>query len=428
VVLKIKIKRFFTRSNSFEWTLILVLFSLPTGVKIMINLALLALVVNSLLLLKKQHWRSALFSPIFWAPALFFLVHVLSLLYTQNIEQGLKGLQTKLSFILAPLLILAAAPRYQKQASSKFMIAFLGGLLLACLWALGNAALLAWQQGAWFYDLQDGFGRRYYFTYTHLAKPIMHPGYFSTYLGFGIFGLFWLWPKTQRKGILVLTLFLFFGMLVLLQGRINLVAFFTVFGFMALLRVFQNYARAWLVVLAVPFVLLGLIIWGASPDFKERYLQMPDFDYAISGTEFNSATYRLAEWHCAVKAIQKKPFLGYGFGDHKEALMKAYAQEKFWEGLRLKFNAHNQFLETTLALGVLGLIFLLVLIGLYARLAWQQKNLVVLGSLGYFTLCMLTESMFARAWAVLLFNAFFPLFLVLGKQEKLATPPGLNGD
>ncbi len=401
-------------ANHFEAAFMLVLFCLPLGNKLVSNLAMFLLVLNCLFFLKRDHWKMAFRSPLFWAPAAFFALHVLSLIYTQNIEQGLRGLETKLSFLLAPLLIVASRPWFTSSARFRLLIAFSAGVLAACLWALGNAAWLAWQEGAWFYDLEDGLGRRYYFVYTHLAKPIMHPGYFSTYLGFALFCVLALWQYFKVKWPLLAAMVFFFCMMLLLQGRINLMAFFLTLGMAALGLAIKRRAFIWLIIPLVPIALLAGVLTFTSSDFSSRYFQWPNLDYDISGNEFNSATYRLAEWRCAAQVIAEQPLLGTGFGDQKDALLKAYQDHQFWAGLKHRYNAHNQYLETTMALGFTGLLFLLILLGLYLKIAWQQKNYLVVLCLVFFSLCMLTESMWVRAWAVLLFNAFIPLFLTVG--------------
>jgi len=145
---------------------------------------------------------------------------------------------------------------------------------------------------------------------------------------------------------------------------------------------------------------------------------MPDFSYDISGNTFNSATYRLAEWSCAMDVIKEHPLAGTGLGDNREALLKSYENRGFWSGLEMRFNAHNQYIETTLSTGLIGLIFLLLLLGAYAQLAFKNKDWLSLSALVFFAMCLLTESMFERAWAVLLFAIYFPLMLLFGTKNN----------
>jgi O-antigen ligase len=82
------------------------------------------------------------------------------------------------------------------------------------------------------------------------------------------------------------------------------------------------------------------------------------------------------------------------------------------------FNCHNQYVETTLATGFLGLFFLLLMLIVYGKIAIQNKDWLSLSTLLFFAMSMLTESMFERAWAVLLFTFYFPLMLFSGTKSN----------
>jgi len=139
---------------------------------------------------------------------------------------------------------------------------------------------------------------------------------------------------------------------------------------------------------------------------------MPDFSYDITGDEFNSATYRLAEWTCAADVIAENFWLGVGVGDNRKALIDAYKKRGFKKGVEYKFNAHNQYLETMLATGVLGLAYLLFMLFTYGKWALKQQDYTALACLVFLAIGLLTESMFERSWAISLFAIFFPFMIV----------------
>lgn len=392
----------------------------PLGVKSITNIALLLVVLHSLVFLKGRDWRQALHSNIFLFSAAFFIMYALSLLWTEDIDQGLKQLETKSSFLLAPLFIVAARNRYMPQFRNTALHAILIGNVLAALLALSFAALRAIEQGGWFRPVPGG-GKQYFFLYTHLAEPVMHPGYFATFLGFGCFiALYFLLLKDIKQKLLYLILLgFFFFMMVLLQGRINLLALVFVLGAGTLVYAIRQKAYKWLVLPALPVLLfIGLLLFGPAT-IKERYFQLPDFSYDISGREFNSATYRLAEWSSALDVLAEHPWVGAGIGDGRQALINAYQENRFWVGMEERYNAHNQYLETALSVGLIGLLLLLVLCGYYGLLSIKRKDYLSLSLLLFFMVSMLTESMLERSWAVILFNSYFPLLLCLPRNETL---------
>lgn len=405
------------KENRFLWVYLFLLMVMPLGINLLTNLALALVVLQAVVFVKAKDWRKSISQPIVYSSLAFYGIYALSLLWTSNVSEGLSGLETKLSFFLMPLVLTASATKVNPKSRNILLLAFMAGVMAACLWAVGNACWLAWQEGAWYYDPGDGLGRRYFMSYVHLAKPVMHPGYFSTYIGLGIFSIIELLRTVRRKWPYYVMLLFFFLMMVLLQGRVNLLALLLVLGVGAFLFALKQKVYVVLAIPAAAVALLLAFLFFGSPEMKARYLQFPTLEYDISGDSFNSATYRLAEWHCAVDVVEENPWFGAGIGDYKAALLESYTRNKFWKGLEEKFNAHNQYLETGMAVGFIGLLLLLCLLFVYVLHTLRHKDYVLLASLLFFALSMVTESMLERAWATVLFCVFFPLFAALNPKQ-----------
>lgn len=402
----------------------LTLFALPWGQGRFSSVLLLLLLVVGLFRRRKSEWRAALQAPLVWVSMAFYLLHLVSLSYTTDLLQGGKELETKVSFFLGPLLLLAYG-QSQKQAQLwQLRLAFVLGNVAVLLAALCYAAYRALGAENWFYVREGGTYQRYFFQYETFSEPFMHPGYLATYAGVALLillhGLYqkrwrqrsWAWAGV---GLLVLGL-------ILLQGRMNVLALLLVLGGWAVVWAWQKEKGLWLLYGLLGAGLLGLGVYALAPDsLLKRYLALPQFAYQIDGDQFNSATYRLAEWRCASEALQEAPWLGYGVGDSQQALEGAYRELHFWKGLEGHFNAHNQYLETWLAVGLPGVLLLLLLLALYLRRFAQEGRWDMVAALVFLALCMLTESMLERAWAVVLFNVLFPLLAASGKRGDKQT-------
>jgi len=411
----------FVAEKRFSLLLMAVLFSLPFGWQAVTNSLLLVFLVHSIVGAFRANWKQTFKSPLFITSALFFLVYLLSLTWSSNVDEGLFQIETKLTFFFAPLLIFAGTTPYVISQKNNFLKALLFGTLAVSISALLYAAYLSYTTGSFYYTLGDQNEYTiYYFTYETLSKPFMHPGYLSTYMGVAVFICiyFLVLAKGKARFAYGLLLFFFFVMMILLQGRINILAMLAVLAMGALFLAIKQKAFVWLSVPLVPIVLLLVFMLFGSGNIKKRYFQLPDFSYDISGDTFNSATYRLAEWSCAVDVIKEYPLLGTGAGQNREALFNAYEKRGFWKGLAQGFNCHNQYVETTLATGFLGLFFLLLMLIVYGKIAIQNKDWLSLSTLLFFAMSMLTESMFERAWAVLLFTFYFPLMLFSGTKSN----------
>src|SRR5437016_6103802 len=118
-------------------------------------------------------------------------------------------------------------------------------------------------------------------------------------------------------------------------------------------------------------------------------------------------------WNCALELIKSEPILEVGTGDVEDELQKCYTSNQYtsltyWTDTR--FNAHNQFLETAIGLGIPGLILLLscFIIALYQ--AYMYKNIMYVIFIVLFAVSCLTESMLERQNGVVFYAFFNSLF------------------
>jgi O-antigen ligase len=387
------------------------LFSLPFGWPPLTNLSLLLLGLLSLVVLRKSDWNYSLKQPISIFSISLFVLYALSLFYSEDWKGGLANLETKASFLIAPPILFGLSRNFTIKQVFWLKWVFVAGCVLSLLLILLVASWRAWQYQSWSFFKPNGTQEYFFFLYETFSKPLMHPGYLSTHYGIAILILLFQF-KESRYRLLVTTLIIYLGVgMLLLQARMNIIALVLVAGAYFLFWLLKGQHFKLLGAGTALVVLMVVVFLSLAPEpIKERYLAFPDFSYDIKGANFNSATYRLAEWKCATQAWQESFLYGHGIGDSQEALFKSYRELGFREGLERRYNSHNQFLETALSVGLIGLLLLIGLLFSYAYKAVLIDQPFLLASLLFFTLCMLTESMLERAWAVVLFNVYFPLF------------------
>lgn len=411
-------KKFSNANGRFGLLLSILFFVLPFGQHFPINLVLMVIVLHSLAFLKLPDWRAAITSPLFLLPFALVAFHAVSILWAGDSSEGLVKLNLKLGLVFIPLVIAANRRFINSHLTTRLLWVFVSGNIGAAVFVFGWATWRVIRDGAWYWTTEGSDYRRYYFLYENLSEPLMHPGYLSTYIGFAMLvSIYLIWKnKAQKRMLGFATLLFLFFTLIMLQGRINILAFFAVLGVGAFVLTIQQRAYKWLLLPLVPVLLLSLFLLLASEKTRERYFELPDMSYDISGDEFNSATYRLAEWLCASDVIKEHPIIGTGLGDNHEALMQAYRDREFLNGLEHRFNAHNQYLETTIATGFIGLILLLLYLWGYGQMAYKQGDFLLLSCLLFFAISMLTESMLERVWAVNLLAIFFSIQLLGGSK------------
>jgi len=305
---------------------LLLLFFIPIGNTNIVNGLFVILLIHSLFFLSSKDWKAAFTCPIFLWVGGFYLLHVLNLFHASDMAEGGRQLEIKAPFLLGSLLVVANKRLYIKEIKSKGLNAFLYGTIVICLIALIYAGLESLREGAWYFTSESG-KKIMYFTYIKLATPFMHPGYFSTYVGFSIFismGRVFSLKGNRKIGEVIIILFLLI-MMILLQGRINILALFAVFGLGGIFYAIKFKMYKLLAVPAVGAIVLVAVFILGSNKSENRFLQMPDFSYDITGDKFNSATYRLAEWTCAADVISENILFGTGVGDNRKTLLDAYA-------------------------------------------------------------------------------------------------------
>ncbi|NOU19906.1 MAG: O-antigen ligase family protein [Bacteroidales bacterium] len=127
---------------------------------------------------------------------------------------------------------------------------------------------------------------------------------------------------------------------------------------------------------------------------------------------------RIGIWKCVPSLIIKQPILGYGVGDAKSVLQNEYEKRNMIDGLKSRYNAHNQFLETLIGLGFVGF-FSLLLLFIYPifRLIRKGNNFIELMFLGILSINFLFESMLERVAGVIFFVLFYSLFFCFKETE-----------
>lgn len=380
------------------------------------------LAVTAYLLLRRQ-LKLTLTDYVGWS-VLLYSVYAASLFYSENKSEGLTRLSIKLPLLLLPILV-ASYSKVLKNEQRKKILKSLTHLLAAVLPYLIAVALYRSIRNGTILYTYPGSGEviSTYFTYSGLSEWVIHPAYLSLWAGTGLLiSLFyninqpadrWQWATSAS----LLTL------MVLLQSRMNFLALVIVLSVIAVVTLKKQLSTKLALALTIIGIFLTVVILRYLPDkWLGRFADLTTLKYNIEAETFhegfNGFTIRLAEWTCAWQEIKKRPWLGSGVGDSRFHLEESYLRNNFIYGYREKFNAHNQYIETTLSTGILGLI---ALMGFFGSIAWQaarRRRWHALAVCGYVVLCYLSESYLERQWGVVFTAMMMPLML----ETEIALP------
>jgi O-antigen ligase len=174
------------------------------------------------------------------------------------------------------------------------------------------------------------------------------------------------------------------------------------------------------------FIITGLIIWGMFTFFSVTMSRIMDAQHTISSEKVandatDSTSERIHIWKSALSVIKENPIFGVGTGDADDALAEYYRIKHYSGALEKKLNAHNQYLQTYIAIGIPGLIVLLGMLFIPYYLALNQRSTLYILLLSLVCFNLLFESMFERQAGVVFYAFFNGLFFFYMFTDKNRT-------
>ena len=301
--------------------------------------------------------------PLFWA-GLFYLVHLLGLVWTANLGFALFDLQVKAALLLTPVLYYLV-PGSHHQGGRLMMRAFVVGVAVS----IAIELLAATIRMVHFHLVTKGVlvvgSTSVEFFSSHFSL-FMHPSYAAMY---ACLALAWvvLVPIAGRRFLLPL---LVVGV-VLLASKIGWV----MLAILLVILVVRSGRRA-LVPTAVALAVFLGFCW-ASPFMREKVRQFGLWSHHTDPPPdaTGSSEVRLLVWHAASEVLRAHWPVGTGTGDVKDELVARYESDGFTYPAQLRLNAHGQFLQTAVALGLPGLLTLVGLVFVPLVAYMQRRDL-----------------------------------------------------
>lgn len=346
----------FNLATIYTLLLCLVLFSLPWAPTRANNLIIVAAGIVGLAFAFKSHqFRNLSFNKPLLLLILLFLLQVVGLAYSSAPLTGLRNIETKLPLIVFPLLAIATQFALDSKILRMMFWSFIGGVLLTCLIGWGHVLAALFQL-----EIREALEN------SHMRfAPFIHPAYLGLYTSFSIV-LVLLDTKQYRsnrnmKLVLVAILLL---SLIFINARTAIVGLVVVLVPYLLLQ-YKRYFK-WLLAGFVVFMAILLL----HPVTQQRFIEAPLKAIRLEGRvdghdESNWAfSFRYQVYDCALDVIQSRPLVGYGTGGDEDALMACYT-ERGYEMVAVRIlNAHNEYLESMVRHGLVGLLLFLLVLGL----------------------------------------------------------------
>jgi O-antigen ligase len=370
--------------------LALVAFSLPF--KFLVNLFIvLALIVWLAGNPFKTLFAKNKFTKYLLAILIFYLLHAIAFLYTNNVEESFFSLEIKISLLIFPLIFYTG--NYTWHQMKFFVMSFVLGSLLCCVLCIGRAGYLTLSEG------------KNYFFYQDLSW-FQHPSYLSMYLTFCCVALLQKKIFTHLQNLICLVIFTLF--ILLLSSKTGIAIHF-LFLLMAGVTYFLgkgNYIKVTIFTLVSGLVLFLLIYF--VPPVKERFNNVVSAFNSdkIDKSATESTAVRMLIWQEAKKIIKEKPLLGVSPGDANDVLYENYKLDGLTGAYEKKLNAHSQYFQTGVGLGFIGLTSLLAI---FVLPFFQKPRKLLVFFLLINAVNFLTESMLQTMAGCIFFGYFYAL-------------------
>ncbi|HEY8972018.1 MAG TPA: O-antigen ligase family protein [Puia sp.] len=357
---------------------------------------------------------------------LFYLLHIVSALLSNNREEAFRLLVLRLPLLVFPLSfgLLFVRTAVKDRIIQAYGAAVSLGALICTLYAgiryarTGDGVYLYNDSLTEVLDIQSS----YYALMVLLAVAgfiyLLGKGYFSGKKGIYV-----------RGGIVLLLIFHF-----MLASRISITILYR--GLLIVLGAYvvRHRKRAlalWLVLGLV--AALGLCM-KLLPKTMNRFreLEYPSYSFTrvapeshYNGTltpdQWNGANIRLAIWKCGWEVASRHWLTGVQLGDKQDSLMGMYKKNGFTFALERKRNFHNNYLDIFCAFGAVGIV--LFLLGYLVIPLWKAvrtRDMLGLALLLAMGVSMAVESYFDRSLGCLVMGFFFS-FIAATREPRAVT-------
>ena len=351
----------------------------------------------------------------------FYLLHVVGLLYSANADAGWFNLEKKLTLLIFPLVIGASVHGVDRKWLNRILASFVAAAILYSLISIGHG-LYSWNA--------DGT-TTYLFGEELTSWGGLQSIYFGIYVSFAA-GVLITWLLTfgltrMQMFFVISAIAYFFVFMLIMSARMGALSFGLIVGIGGFYYALRNGILKWFFTAAIVLAAIGTAIVFKVDYLRERITSLIETKFYFDPEENNAngLTLRLVKWQCSLEGISSSPVIGVGTGDMQDVLQVCYNEKNFW-GRVYEFNSHDQYLQTALGLGIIGMLWLLACLFWMARAAFITKDYLTICFVLSIAMAFLTESVLERKQGVV-FYAFFGALLMMynasQKQQKLSPSP-----
>jgi O-antigen ligase len=381
----------------FPWSLFLI------GVILVVRDQLVAPFIILALITSIPHWKKPSFNiqllPVIGLMLLFYW-YLFGMSFSENTVYGWKDIESKLSFFLFPLMFLFTFRSWDSRIVNRAKEGLIAGVIISMILSFG-CALICKMNGGEICFRNDQFGFNMHATYLSVM-----------YVMSVVFVLERKWNVRQETWLKLIYVLL---VLIAIYFMRSLSSFMAV----AALSVgaylwFMIKMRKWIMLSIIPILLiLGTFAIRKLPAISgeltktyttvQEYRNDPD-EFIRKKVRWNeSNTVRIVVWNFSFDIIAQNP-AGVGTGDVKDRLFREYRSHGYDLFAEKGLNAHNQFFQTGISIGIGAMLLLLLVIIGPVLLVRKNLNPVSAAFVILILMTCLFESYLERQAGIIFFS------------------------
>ena len=342
----------------------------------------------------------------------YFILEVIGLGYTEkeDFRNGMFNIEKHFGMMAIPLIF------YNFKIEARFRDRLFSAFIVSCFIATVICLVANMYLSL---STQDTLFDPWLFSHARLSGQIeMHPVYMAMYLALSILIMLhhlqenYALLSIAKKTTIIFLTFFFLGMILLLGARTTtaILMLIIVIGVVRLAITRKTY-KPLMVLAFIPLIFAGVLF--LNPHIQNRF-----FD--VSASSYDHSSYgglfaRTKIWEPGIEVIKENFWFGVGTGDDQAELDKMFVKYNYPEAVRV-FNTHDQYLQTLISIGFIGLLVFLLLLYLQFKAAFTGKDRLYLYFLILFVAGCVTESMLQRHQGIVFFLLFSFIFY---RSERL---------
>ncbi len=355
----------------------------------------------------------AIKTPLFWSSIAFFLVYAISLSYSDNLKEGTRSITAKLPLLVFPIMF-AMLP-----ITKKLILRVIKSFPLLLLLSLTTSLIIQYFKANQADDISLIYS-------DNLGSPFgiqaVYNGLFINMALIFCFYLISIAKEKKEKILFISTGITLFAFHLLLISRIAFLMAILILIMGSLIILLKQASKQVQLISILVLMALPFLAYFSSEKLQNRFNSISNTEYRFdnpnplnhynaeqSDDNWNSITARLATWSCAKDVFFKSPVIGHGVGDHFDELIKVYEEKNFILGLKEQYNTHNQYIDISIATGIIGLICLLFYFIFPVILSMKEKTYLPIAIALLIAFSALTENVLNRSQGIIIIAVLYSL-------------------